>query len=101
MPVPITPRANSVKAKSPAMGLSASAACAVVWISVMPLAFRVMAVASITQNAMRLENTMPMEVSSLMRERCSRMKAGLATKLSLPTLFWRSSDSCEACQKIR
>ena len=57
------PRLNSMKAKLPAMGRNASAACDEVWMSVRPWMFNVTAVVSTMKNATRLENPMPIKVS--------------------------------------
>jgi len=54
------PRLNSRKAKRPAIGFSASAACADVWMSTTPLACSFAAVLMMMKSAMRFENHMPM-----------------------------------------
>ena len=61
------PIANRAKANWPAIGRSASAACAAVPICVMPLACSVAAVASMMASAMRLEKAMPSKVSARIR----------------------------------
>ena len=59
-PVPMMPRLNSRKAKSPAMGRKALAASAEVRMSSMPCAWSVTADVSMMKKATRFENAMPM-----------------------------------------
>ena len=61
------PSAKTVKAKRPAIGRSASAAWAEVWMSVTPCACSVAAVVSMMNSAMMFEAPMPTRVSSRMR----------------------------------
>ena len=44
---------------------------------------------------------MPITVSSLIRNRCSRVNSGLFTTSSESAFLWRISASCAACQKNR
>ena len=53
------PAAKMAKAKAPAIGRSASAACAEVWMSVTPWAFSVAAVVMMMNSATRFESAMP------------------------------------------
>ena len=70
-PMPMMPAANSTKVNGPAIGRSASAACAEVWISVMPCACSVVAVVMMMNRLMTLEYPMPTQVSSRMRPICA------------------------------
>src|SRR5712671_1443418 len=58
-PIPMMPAANRAKVKTPAIGRSASAAWAEVWISVIPCACNVAAVVMMMNRLIRLENPMP------------------------------------------
>ena len=95
------PIANTAKANSPATGRKASAACAEVWICVMPCSFSVTAVATTMHRAMTFEKVMPTTVSSLMRDRCSATYSGCLRSSRAFGRRWPSSTSCEACQKNR
>ena len=70
------PSAKIANANSPATGRSASAACDEVWMLVMPCMLSVTAVATTMHRAITLENTMPNEVSCLMRDKCSAAYSG-------------------------
>ena len=53
------PAANTQNANRPAIGRSASAACALVWISSTPCACRVAAAVTMMNSAIRFETPMP------------------------------------------
>ena len=57
--MPIMPAANNAKVNTPAIGRSASAAWAEVWMSVIPCAFSVAAVVMMMNRLIRLEYPMP------------------------------------------
>ena len=57
--MPMIPAANTANANSPAIGRSASAACAEVWMLVSPCAFKVAAVVMMMNRLIRLENPIP------------------------------------------
>ena len=61
------PSAKMNSAKCPAIGLSASAACADVSISVLPLAFSVAAAVMMIEIAIKFEKAIPTMVSARMR----------------------------------
>ena len=69
------PAANTAKVKLPAMGRNASAACEEVWMSVMPVAFKVAAVAKMMKIATTLDIVMPTTVSVRMRATCASRSA--------------------------
>src|SRR6478672_4259574 len=100
-PVPTTPIVKIAKANGPAIGFKASAAWLEVWISVVPVAWRVAAVVNIIARATRLENAIPVYVSTLIRSIASGPCSGDFASGFLAFTFLISSTSCEACQKKR
>ena len=95
------PSAKMVKAKRPAIGRSASAACDEVWMSVTPCAFSVAAVVSMMNSAMMFEKPMPTIVSSCMRAICRGACSGASISGLAPGSSFSSSTSSPACQKKR
>jgi hypothetical protein len=73
------PKANTMNANSPAIGLSASAACAEVSTEVMPALLRVAAAVRMMASAMRFEKAMPTRVSARMRSNALRACFGAHT----------------------
>ena len=94
------PSANSAKVKTPAIGRSASAAWAEVWMSVTPLACSVAAVAKMMKMATTFETPIPTTVSVRMRANCGPASRGVRQSGRAPRLF-RSSTSSADCQKNR
>ena len=95
------PTEKTTKAKGPANGSSAAAACAAVWTLVFPWAWRTAAEVRMMKYITRLENAMPMRMSA----RAARSSASLRPRR--PISGWvapaalSSSTSDEACQKKR
>jgi hypothetical protein len=83
------PAANSAKVSSPAIGRKASAACAAVSILVIPWAFNVTAVVTMMKKAMRLETSIPVQVSM---EMCLK-KSPLGRRCKRNFRLWLSRDS--------
>ena len=95
------PRLNSRKAASPAIGFSASAACCVLSMSVLPLAFSVAAVVSMMKKATRFDMAMPMPVSQPMRVSSRGACSGFSLSGPASSSPSSSSTSWELCQKKR
>ena len=99
-PVPMIPKAKTANANSPATGRSASAAWAAVAMVVTPRWLRVTAVATTMHSATAFENSIPTNVSSLIRDRC-RLAVIKEPEKDASGRRRLSSASCEACQKNR
>jgi hypothetical protein len=83
MPVPMMPRAKSGKVKSPASGLSASAASVAELMLVMPWPFKTVAVVRMMKKANRIEKIMPTMVSTLMRSSSMAASGQLAKQTGI------------------
>lgn len=95
------PTAKISDANSPAMGLSACAACAEVSILVTPWAFKVAAVVTMIEIAIRFENAMPASVSARIRAKAEGACRQARTSGARSGLTRTSSASSDACQKKR
>ncbi len=95
------PSAKRTKAKGPAAGRSASAACAELWISVAPLACSVAAVVTMMARPTSTATPMPTAVSSSMRFSAAGACSGAFNKgFRRGSTRW-SSTSWADCQNSR
>ena len=72
------PKLNNRNANSPAIGFNASAACAEVWMSLIPCPCNVTAAVNMMKNAIRFETPIPIIVSILIRRSCFLACSGLS-----------------------